>query len=58
MPMETDVERFAKLRIVFAFVLALAVSGSKGQTAAPVDSQRKTAFALEQQGNYADAETA
>jgi tetratricopeptide (TPR) repeat protein len=56
--METDVEQFAKLKIVFALSLAMAVAGSQGQTLASADNQRQTAITQEQQGNYADAETA
>jgi tetratricopeptide (TPR) repeat protein len=58
MRMEKDVEWFAKLKIVFALALAMAAAGSPGQTPASADNQRQTALAKQQQGNYADAETA
>jgi tetratricopeptide (TPR) repeat protein len=56
--MEMDVEWLAKLKIVLALVLAMTAAGSPGQALTSADNQRQTAFALEQQGNYADAETA
>jgi tetratricopeptide (TPR) repeat protein len=56
--MEKDVERFAKLKIVSGLVLAMTAVGSLGQTLASADNQRQVAYALEQQGNNAGAETA
>jgi len=55
--MEMDLKRFAQLGIVLTMTLAMAATGSQGQTAAGED-QRQMAFALEQQGNNAEAETA
>jgi tetratricopeptide (TPR) repeat protein len=58
MPMEMDVGRFAQLTIVLALLLAMEAAGGRGQTAAAGEDQRQTAFALEQQGNNAEAEAA
>ena len=51
-------ERFAQLKIVLALALLMAAAGSQGQTLAVGEDQRQAAFALEQQGNNAEAETA
>jgi len=56
--MEMDVGRFAQLTIVLALLLAMEAAGGRGQTAAAGEDQRQTAFALEQQGNNAEAEAA
>ena len=50
--------RFAQLTIVLALLLAMEAAGGRGQTAAAGEDQRQTAFALEQQGNNAEAEAA
>jgi tetratricopeptide (TPR) repeat protein len=56
--MEMDVGRFAQLTMVLALLLAMAAAGGQGQTSAAGEDQRQTAFALEQQGDNAEAETA
>jgi tetratricopeptide (TPR) repeat protein len=56
--MEMDVGRFAQLTIVLALLLAMEAAGGRGQTSAAGEDQRQTAFALEQQGNNAEAEAA
>ena len=58
MPMESFVKRFAQLKIVVAIALALAAAAGQSQTGTAGEDQRQTAFALEQQGDIADAETA
>jgi tetratricopeptide (TPR) repeat protein len=51
-------KQFAKLKIVFALALTLAVTLTKGQPIAPADNQRQMAISLEQQGSIAAAEAA
>jgi tetratricopeptide (TPR) repeat protein len=51
------VEQSARLTIVAGLALAMAPAGCLGQTAAGED-RRRSAFALEQQGNISEAETA
>jgi len=52
------VKQFGRLTIVLGLTLAIAAAASQGQTAAVSEDRRQTAFALEQQGNNAEAETA
>jgi tetratricopeptide (TPR) repeat protein len=47
-----------RLSLISITILALVVSNCLGQTAGGVDEQRQRAFALEQQGQNAEAETA
>jgi tetratricopeptide (TPR) repeat protein len=66
MEMDLDLKRLAHLGIFLAAAMAMgSVNGAgqapvvnQGQAAAAADDQRKTAFALEQQGKNAEAETA
>ncbi len=66
MTMEMDLKRVAHLGIALAAALAMgSVNGAgqapvvdRGQAAAAADNQSEMAFALEQQGNNAEAETA
>jgi tetratricopeptide (TPR) repeat protein len=57
MPREIFVKQLAKLTFVLGLTLAVPAARSHSQTAAGGDT-RQTAFALEQQGNNAAAETA
>ena len=56
--METHVKRVAQLEIALAMTLAMAPAIGLSQAAAAADNQRRTAIALEQQGNNAGAEAA
>jgi tetratricopeptide (TPR) repeat protein len=57
MPLETGVKQIMQRGIFLAMALGLAVVSSRGQAAGAVDRQRQAAFALEQQGKDAEAET-
>jgi tetratricopeptide (TPR) repeat protein len=57
MPMVMNLKRFAQREMVLA-TLTIATFHSLGQTLPTLDSQRQAAFALEQQGDNAGAETA
>jgi tetratricopeptide (TPR) repeat protein len=52
------VKQFGRLTIVLSLTMAITAAASQGQTAAVDEDRRQTAFALEQQGNNAEAETA
>jgi tetratricopeptide (TPR) repeat protein len=57
--MEIDLERFAQLKIVLALApWRWRLPARQGQTAAAAEDPKRQAFALEQQGNNAEAETA
>jgi tetratricopeptide (TPR) repeat protein len=58
MPLEMIVERTLQLRIALAVALATGSAGCLAQTPATPDHPRETAIALEQQGNYAEADAA
>jgi Tfp pilus assembly protein PilF len=58
MPLEMILEPIPQLRIVLAIAFAMGSAGCLAQTSANLDHQRATATALEQQGSYAEAETA
>ena len=51
-------KQFGRLTIVLSLTMAITAAASQGQTAAVDEDRRQTAFALEQQGNNAEAETA
>jgi tetratricopeptide (TPR) repeat protein len=57
MPIEMFVKQFVRLTFVLGLTLATPATRSRSQTPAG-DDTRQTAFALEQQGNSAEAETA
>jgi tetratricopeptide (TPR) repeat protein len=56
--MEMDVEWFAKLKIAVALALAIASACSFAQSPASTGNQSQAALILQQQGNYAGAESA
>jgi len=58
MTMEMDLKRLSHLGIFLAAAMAMGSVNSACQTAAAADGQRQAAFALEQQGNNPEAETA
>jgi tetratricopeptide (TPR) repeat protein len=56
--MEMFVKRFVQVGVVLAVALVMRPVDCAGQTPASAENRRQTASALEQQGNYAEAETA
>lgn len=58
MPLEIIVERTLQLRIALAVALAMGSAYCLAQTPTTPDHPRETAIALEQQGNYAEADAA
>jgi tetratricopeptide (TPR) repeat protein len=56
--MEMDVKQVLQLGIVLTMALAVSPARSDTRTGTADDNQRKAAFALEQQGNNAEAEAA
>ena len=58
MTMEMDLKRLSHLGIFLAAAMAMGSVNSACQAAAAADGQRQAAFALEQQGNNPEAETA